>query len=137
MKSIIKYTSVFLFVLACMQARAQSPMVDSVSFSTPEATFEVLLRAIKTKDIELYKQCWDPDRLEWEGIAGSLTEVPGQWEMLQGLVKGDVKLVMGNESVGSGDRRMMEFSVSAPEVEKGLDHATLVLNGDKWQMYSW
>lgn len=133
----MRYILAILVSLVCLPAKSQDVAATSPDFSSPESTFEVLVKAIRTKDMELYKQCWDPARLEKEGLVERLLEKPETWEYLQGYAVGDVKLLDGEKFYNQVRRKMWQYSVYAPHAPQKLETVTMVRNGKRWQMYSW
>lgn len=110
---------------------------QSGKFDTPEATFETLQEAIRNKDMELYKQCWDPSRVEKEGSVSQLESKPELWAELQGIFKGPQKLSERREEENEG-RSMVRFKVEAPEADQGgIGGITMVKMDKEWKMYTW
>jgi hypothetical protein len=107
-------------------------------FDTPESTFLTLQQAIQNKDLKLYAQCWDPERLEREGSYSMLQEKPKLWEELQGMFQGPQTLGKGKRSQSADGREKLKFEVDAPEAKGGgIGSMIMILNGENWQMYSW
>lgn len=107
-------------------------------FSSPESTLETLVATIKAKDLDNYKECWHPDRLEREGMYSDLKSDPGGWdELIQGF-SGDLKLVQEG-SRDEGGHEVRKFAVqgsSAPE-GRGPGAITMINMDGKWLMWSW
>ena len=131
--------STFLFALlipVLFFATCKGGSSPTTPFSTPEATFETMVTAIKAKDLDKYTQCWYPERLERESEVNKIKEDPSTWDELGAMFKGSLKLKETGERSEEG-KTVKKFQVNSPDVENGIGAITLIQDGDKWLMYSW
>jgi hypothetical protein len=106
-------------------------------FDTPEGTFATLCQAIQNKDAGLYRDCWDPSRVEREGSLSKLESNPELWEELQGIFKGPQKLKSEVKDKRLGKDKI-KFEVEAPEAEQGgIGAITMIEIDGEWKMYTW
>lgn len=106
-------------------------------FGSPDETFATLVSAIQAKDVDLYRACWDPSRVEREGSISKLESNPELWEELQGIFKGPQKLKSERVDRRLGDDKA-RFNVEAPEAEGGgIGALTMVQLDGEWKMYTW
>jgi hypothetical protein len=106
-------------------------------FSSPEETFATLVEAIQNKNLDLYRSCWDPTRVEREGSISKLESNPELWEELQGIFKGpqNLKSEVEDRRLGADKAR---FNVEAPEAEGGgIGTLTMVKLDGEWKLYTW
>lgn len=117
-----------LTILASVFAQAQD-------FSTPQNTFETLLKAIQNEDLELYRQCWADESLEDEGMYTDFKEDPQLWEELHGIFKGPQSL---KQNQPDPEAKKFTTTIVAPEGEGGgIGSITMILVGDEWKMHNW
>jgi hypothetical protein len=132
MKSTFLFALLFpvLFLATCKSGGSTTP------FSTPEATFEAMVAAIKAKDLDKYAQCWYPARLDRESEVNNIKKDPTTWEELGAMFKGSLKLEETGERSEEG-KTVKKFNVNSPDVENGIGAITMIKDGEKWLMYSW
>jgi hypothetical protein len=120
----------FLVILLLAGCRSKG------KFGTPEDTFATLCQAIQNKDASLYRNCWDPERVEREGSLSKLESNPELWEELQGIFKGPQTLKSEKDGRLGADKA--RFSVAAPEADGGgIGTLTMVNRDGEWKMYTW
>lgn len=127
--------STFLFSLlipVMFFATCKSGGSITVPFSTPEATFETLVAAIKAKDLDKYTQCWYPERLERESEVNKIKQNPSNWDELGELLKGSLKLKETGEHSEDG-KTVKKFHIDSRDGHT----ISMIKDGNKWLMYSW
>lgn len=104
----------------------------------PQDTLDDLVEAIRAKDIAAYEALWYPSRAEDEAQASKLKADPGMWDELQSMFKGSHTLVEEAEREEDG-KRLKKFDVKSPDVPEGdgIGIISMILDGDRWKMYSW
>ena len=108
------------------------------SLSTPEATFEKLVDAIKSKDIERYAALWYDETAEREGMISRIKSNPGLWDELQAMFVGPLTLKPDGNDESHG-LKLKKFTVEAPEVPKGegIGGLSMIEENGVWKMYHW
>ena len=126
-------TAALLLALAACSKSPPEPQVGS--FRTIPNSLATLTRAIRTKDFELYEQCFT-DQANEGGESGlkRIAQDPDKgWARLQAIFAGP-QLIKSMEK--SGDRARVE--IDAPEAkEGGIGRITFERVGDRWLVRSW
>ncbi len=128
-----------LGIFSLMLVALLSPSVNGCSqksAGTPQATFQMLVDAIKNKDIDSYAACWCSETAEREGMISQLKADPKRWDELQAMFVGPLTLKPDGDSHGAKTRK---FIVEAPEVPegKGIGGLSMIEEGGVWKMYHW
>ncbi len=106
--------------------------------TTPRARFELLVAAVRAKDLEAYKECWSvharPDESMIERLEAGDDKL---WEQMQGVFKGPQTLIE-RKRLSIDGRAHFKGKVDAPEADGlGVGSLMMVQDEDGWRMVSW
>ncbi len=107
------------------------------NFSTPEETFETMLKAIADKDIKTYASCWHTQKND-EGLVSSLGTIPALWETLQEVYRPGTKLLNRKETVENG-MTVVAYDIEVPNTngETFKTGVSMVQEQGLWKMWHW
>ncbi|MDH3590571.1 MAG: hypothetical protein OER88_01740 [Planctomycetota bacterium] len=124
-----------LLLLAGCSGGPKDPAASASAFDTVQATFDTLVRAIRAKDLELYKQCFTTKAHERgeSGLAKFEQKPEEAWKELQGMFSGPLS-IKDQETRGDTTR----VSIEAPEAEGGgIGGMTFQRVDGKWLVRNW
>ena len=108
-------------------------------FSTPQATFDTLQRAVADHDIDLYARCFSEETADREGRVSDLRADPSGWEELAGVLRPPLTLVMdGTAPADAALGSRWHGSVRAPKADGGgVGGLTFVRTELGWVIRTW
>jgi hypothetical protein len=103
---------------------------------SPRRAFETLLRAVRERDIALYKSCFTEEALKGEAeIARFERDPEGFWTELQGVFRGPQTLNLPDPLPAEGP---VKGRVEAPEAEHGgIGTVSFLREGGRWKIHRW
>ena len=97
---------------------------------------ETLVRAIRARDVDLYKKCFTEEAQKGEAALGELKENSERfWTRLQGLFRGPQTLRV--PAPGPDDRRIRGHVVAPEAEEGGIGSITFEKEGADWKVCRW